>query len=191
MLAVMTFVLAVICGVSIAFMVEARVDAPEVETTEGLIRVINTVVLVLTFVNVTLSAMFMAGHDYGNWLNRTMPQPIYAQERRLLGVIQDGLQARIRQAMGSANKPVATTIVDIERTNDAGVILKISAEADSDQGEFRQLQDWKIAADMWGRVKKMSREGPPQYIKVTAPDAAEVDESEAVGENGRGGVQRG
>jgi hypothetical protein len=185
MLAVIAFVLAVNFGVAIAFMVEARIDGHEAEATEGLVRTLNTVLLSMTFVNVTLSALFMAGHDYGNWLNRTMPQPIYAQERRLLGVIQDGLQARVRQAMGRTNQTVAITIVDIERTSDAGVILKVSAEADSDQEDLKQLQDWKITADMWGRVKKMSREGPPQYIKVTVPDSAEADEDEAMSENGR------
>lgn len=166
LLAVTAFVLALVFGLAIAFMAEGRADTPEAPPTEGLLRVTTTILLSMTFVNVTLSAIFMAGHDYGRWLNRKMPQPIYAQERRLLGVIEDGLQTRIRQATGKQDEAIETAIVDIERTHNGGVILMVSAEINSDKETFKQLQTWKVTTDRWGRVRKMSREGPPQYIEL-------------------------
>jgi hypothetical protein len=147
LLTVIAFVLALVFGLSLVFMLEVRKTTPEVGPTEGLVRVITTILLALTFVDVTLSAMFMAGRDYGNWLNREMPQPIYAQERRLLRVIEDSMRAKIQQATGK-DGPVEITIADLERTADAGVILMINTETEvkpDPQGEaLRQLQNWKF-----------------------------------------------
>jgi len=183
--AVTFFVLALVFGLALVFMIEARAGDTEARPTEGLVRVLTTVMLALTFVNVTLSAMFMAAHDYGRWLDREMPQPIYAQESRLLRVIEDGVRDRIGQATGRAEQGVAVTIVDIERTRDGGVDLVVSAEIDADgNGSLKKLQYWKITADRWGRLRKMSPEGPPQYIEVPAQDTAGAQRS---GESGDGG----
>lgn len=164
LLAVSAFVLALVFGLALAFMVEAHAANPEAGPTEGLVRVITTILLALTFVNVTLSAMSMAGHDYSRWLNREMPQPIYAQEGRLLRVIEDSIRARIRQATGNPEKPVEITITDMERTDDGGITLMIGADVEADTQGYRQLQNWKVTADRWGWVRKMSREGSLQYI---------------------------
>jgi hypothetical protein len=129
-LAVTAFLLALIFGLALAFMVEAHAARLESGPTQSLLRVTITILLALTFVDVTLSAIFMAGHDYGHWLNREMPQPIYAQETRLLGVVEDGLRAKIRQAT-SKHEAVDMTIVDVERTGDAGVILLIIGNLES------------------------------------------------------------
>jgi hypothetical protein len=168
-LAVIAFVLALIFGLALAFMVQARADKPAAAPTEGLLRVTTTILLALTFVDVILSALFMAGHDYAHWLNREMPQPIYAQERRLLGVIEDGLRVKLRQATGKS-KLVHVTIVDMERTGDGGVILSVSTEADADGETFKKSETWKVTTDRWGQIRKMSREGPPQYITMPVDD---------------------
>jgi hypothetical protein len=172
-LAVTAFLLALIFGLALAFMVEAHAARLESGPTQSLLRVTITILLALTFVDVTLSAIFMAGHDYGHWLNREMPQPIYAQETRLLGVVEDGLRAKIRQAT-SKHEAVDMTIVDVERTGDAGVILLISTEMDADQETFRKSETWKVTTDRWGQIGKMSREGPPQYIKMPVDDESEA-----------------
>jgi hypothetical protein len=175
LLGIIFFVMALIFGLVIVFMLEARAAMPEAGPTQGLVRVATTILLAFTFVNVTLSAMFMAAHDYSQWLNKEMPQPIYAQERRLLAVIEDGLGEQIRQAVGKdratgQGKSVETTVVGIERTDDAGVILTLNAETDLQLGagrdSLRQLQGWRIETDRWGRVIKMSQEGSPQYFAI-------------------------
>jgi hypothetical protein len=184
LLTVIAFVLALAFGLSLVFMLEARKATPEAGPTEGLVRVITTILLAMTFVNVTLSAIFMAGHDYGNWLNREMPQPIYAQERRLLRVIEDSVRAKIQQVTGK-DGPVEITIADLERTADAGVILMVNTETEvipGPQGEaLRQLQNWRVEADRWGQIIKMSREGTPQYIAVEKSSANEADEGNKMG----------
>jgi hypothetical protein len=151
--------------------------------TKGVTRVITTLLLAMTFVNVALSALAMAGHDYAKWLNREMPQPLYAQERRLLSVIADGLPAQLKQAMGQ-DKKIETTIVDLERTRDAGVIIKVSAESKvgsgSSQTLLRQLQNWRIEADRWGRIIKMHREGTPRYIVAEQSSGNGALEADAV-----------
>jgi hypothetical protein len=169
LLTVITFVLALVFGLALVFMLEARKATPQAGPTEGLVRVITTILLALTFVDVTLSALFMAGHDYGNWLNLEMPQPIYAQERRLLRVIEDSVRAKIQRVTGK-DGPVEITIADLERTADAGVILMINTETQvkpNPEGEaLRQLQHWRVETDRWGQIIKMSREGTPQYIAI-------------------------
>jgi hypothetical protein len=169
LLTVITFVLALVFGLALVFMLEVRKATPEAGPTEGLVRVITTILLAMTFVDVTLSAMFMAGRDYGNWLNREMPQPIYAQERRLLRVIEDSVRAKIQQVTGK-DGPVEITISDLERTADAGVILLVNTETqvkpESAREPLRQLQNWRVEADRWGQIIKMSREGTPQYIAI-------------------------
>jgi hypothetical protein len=185
LLTVIAFVLALVFGLSLVFMLEARKATPEAGSTEGLVRVITTILLAMTFVNVTLSALFMAGHDYGNWLNREMPQPIYAQERRLLRVIEDSVRAKIQQVTGN-DGPVEITIADLERTADAGVILLVNTETqvkpESAQEPLRQLQNWRVEADRWGQIIKMSREGTPQYItieKASTNGTPEADQGKA------------
>lgn len=182
LLAITTFVLALVFGLAIVFMLEARAATPEAGWTTGLVRVTTTILLSMTFVNVTLSAIFMSAYDYGQWLNREMPQPIYAQERRLLSVIEDGLEQEIREATGGG-KTVESTITGIERTADAGVILSIRAVTDSEEksGEdrYKEMQKWTITADRWGRIRKMQPEGPPQYIKVPADAGAKKEEDKA------------
>jgi hypothetical protein len=185
LLTVIAFVLALVFGLALVFMLEARKATPEAGSTEGLVRVITTILLAMTFVNVTLSAIFMAGHDYGNWLNREMPQPIYAQERRLLRVIEDSVRAKIQQVTGK-DGPVEITIADLERTADAGVILLVNTETqvkpESAQEPLRQLQNWRVEADRWGQIIKMGREGTPQYIaieKASTNGTAEADQGKA------------
>jgi hypothetical protein len=179
-LGVTFFVLALIFGLALVFMMEAPADDPEAEPTQGLLRVLTTIMLALTFVNVTLSAMFLAAHDYGRWLDREMLQPIYAEERRLLGVIEEGVLERIQRATGKGPNAVTTTIVDIERAKDGGVDLVISAEAPSDGNEsLMKLQNWKVKANRWGQIKKMSGEGPPQYVELPVAETSEADEGEA------------
>jgi hypothetical protein len=185
LLTVIAFVLALAFGLALVFMLEARKATPEAGSTEGLVRVITTILLSMTFVNVTLSAIFMAGHDYGNWLDLEMPQPIYAQERRLLRVIEDSLGAKIQQVTGK-DGPVEITIADLERTADAGVILMINTETEvkpDPQGEaLRQLQNWRVEADRWGQIIKMNREGTPRYIaieKASTNGTPEADQGKA------------
>jgi hypothetical protein len=185
LLTVVTFVLALVFGLALVFMLEARKATPEAGSTEGLVRVITTILLAMTFVNVTLSAIFMAGHDYGNWLNREMPQPIYAQERRLLRVIEDSVQAKIQQVTVK-DGPVEITITDLERTADAGVILMVNTETEVKPGSakepLRQLQHWRIETDRWGQVVKMSHEGTPRYIaieKASTKGTPETDQGKA------------
>jgi hypothetical protein len=179
-MAVTAFLLALIFGLALAFMVQAHADKPAAAPTESLLRVTTTILLALTFVDVTLSALFMAGHDYGHWLNREMPQPIYAQERRLLGVIEDGLRVKLRQVTGK-DKPVDVTLVDMERTGDAGVILSVSTETDAEEETFKKSETWKVTTDRWGQIKKMSREGPHQYVKLPADDEAKAEDGKKAG----------
>ena len=136
-------------------------------------RVTTTILLALTFVNVTLSAMFLSAHDFSQWLNKEMPQPIYAQERRLIGVIRDSLEAEIRKITGKdratgQEKSVETSIANIDRTGNAGVILLLDADvvSETETEQIRQLQTWNIEADRWGRIVKMSKEGTPRYIAI-------------------------
>jgi hypothetical protein len=188
LLAIITFVLAVVFGLILGFMLEARITRPEVGPVEGLGRVFTTLMLAMTFVNVALSAMFMAGHDYSNWLNKQMPQPIYAQERRLLGVIEDGLRAEIRQVMDKDSK-VQSSIKGLERTAYAGVILIVNTETEFKpqlgKETLKQLQSWRITADRWGRIQEMQTEGTPQYI-VIEQKAVEVEEGQKT-DNGKVG----
>ncbi|UCG12284.1 MAG: hypothetical protein JSU72_17580 [Deltaproteobacteria bacterium] len=178
-LGVTFFVLALIFGLALVFMMEARADDPEARPTEGLVRVLTTIMLALTFVNVTLSAMFLAAHDYSNWLDREMPQPIFAQERRLLDVIEAGVLEGIRRATGKGDQGVTTTIVELERCRDGGVDLVISAEVASNEKEsLRKLQNWKITTNRWGRTKKMSQEGPQQYVELPTSDTDGADQGE-------------
>ena len=191
-LGIATFVVALIFGLVIVFMLEIRNTIPEIGPTEGLTRVTTTILLAMTFVNVTLSAMFMSAHDFGHWLNREMPQPIFAQERRLLPVIEDGVREKIRHTT-SRKGTVETTIVEMERTGDAGVILTISAETEfkpESGGEtMRQAQNWRVEADKWGRIMKMSKDGPPQYSIVTRV-AANGNDNHGNGQTSEAGPSR-
>lgn len=189
LLAIIAFALALVFGLAIVFMLEARAAIPGAGPTTGLVRVATTILLAFTFVNVTLSAISMAGHDYGNWLNREMPQPIYAQERRLVRVIEDGLREAIRRAT-SRKDAVETTIVNLERTPDAGIILMIDAETEfkpeAGQESLRQLQSWRVEADRWGRILKMNREGTPQYAVVKSAPANGAAKAEDGKKSGNG-----
>jgi hypothetical protein len=118
-------------------------------------------------------------------LNREMPQPIYAQERRLLRVIEDSVRAKIQQVTGK-DGPVEITIADLERSADAGVILLVNTETqvkpDPEGEALRQLQHWRVEADRWGQIIRMSREGTPQYItieKASTNGTAETDQGKA------------
>jgi len=181
-LGVTFFILALIFGLALVFMMEARAGDPEAEPTEGLVRVLTTIMLSLTFVNVTLSAMFLSAHDYAKCLDREMPQPIYAQERRLLSLIEDAVLDRIKRTTGGGDREVTTTIVEIERTKEGGADLMISAEvASNGNGPLMKLQNWQVKADRWGRTKKMNREGPPQYVELPAAEDSEADEDQGNG----------
>jgi hypothetical protein len=180
--AIITFVLGLICGLVIVFLLEAREAVPGRGPTEGLELVVNTLVLAFTFVNIALSATFMAAHDYSNWLNREMPQPIYAQERRLWKVIEDSIQERIRQTT-SKDVRVETIITDLERNVDGGITVLINAETSANQpsvqGTLKELQSWRVTADRWGRILKMAAEGIPRYLtieKVTSQNGLAVVE---------------
>jgi hypothetical protein len=125
----------------------------------------------------------MAGHDFSNWLDREMPQPIYAQEGRLLDVIRKGVQAKINQANGKKDGEIQTTIADMERTNDGGVVLIVRAEIDADEKGFKKLQDWKITTDRWGGIRKMSQAGPLRYVKGPVRDDSKDDRGDKKGDD--------
>lgn len=189
-LAITAFGLALIFGLIIVMMLEVRGVMPEVEPTEGLLRVVTTIMLALTFVNVTLSAMIMAADIYSNWLNHEMPQPIYAQERRLLWVIEAELRAMTQRTIREA-ETMKANIFNLERTPDAGVRLTLSTEAqvkpEPEQESLRQRQNWRIEADRWGRIIKMDTAGAPQYIaveKLPANDNTKATEDKG-GDNGQ------
>lgn len=179
LLSVITVVLALVLGLVIVFLLEARTTNPELTRTEGLTRVVTTIILALTFVNVTLAAMFMAGHDYGNWLNQEMPQPIYAQERRLWSVINVSIEKQIRHAT-SSSVAVKTIITNLERDSDGGITVLLDAETDLKEADMKQLHSWTITADRWGRIIKVSREGTPRYIAIekSAEDSSPTDKTE-------------
>jgi hypothetical protein len=82
----------------------------------------------------------------------------------------------ISQATGLLDRIVVITITEIERANDGGAVLVISAVAETDTWEYRQLQNWKVTADRWGHVKKMSPNGPIQYIQVPIQGTSRVDQ---------------
>lgn len=170
--------------------------AQQAGTNPDLLRIIAMILLVLALVAIALSAMFMTAHKYNQRLNREMPQPVYTRERRLLQVIEDSVKAIIHQAMDKdrvtgQNRDVEIGLLEFERTGNGGVNLKLNAdiafEPDSNGKLFRQLYTWRIEADRWGRIHKMSQDGVPRYILIEpAPiiKVAKVEEEKKT-ENGK------
>jgi hypothetical protein len=176
--------------------------APEVAQQAGtnpdLLRVIAMILLVLALVAIALSAMFMTAHKYNQRLNREMPQPVYTQERHLLQVIEDSVKAIIHQAMDrdritGQNRVVEIGLLEFERTGNGGVNLKLNAdiafEPDSNGKLFRQLQTWRIEADRWGRINKMSQDGVPRYVTIETILVSEITDVGNGRENGKGQLE--
>jgi hypothetical protein len=93
----------------------------------------------------------------------------------LLKVIEDRTNAIIQQTMSKDRvtehyRDVQIGLLEFERIANNGISIKLNAdtsfESDSNGKSYRQLQTWKIEADRWGRIKKMSQDGVPRYVLV-------------------------
>jgi hypothetical protein len=147
----------------------------------------------------TWAAGLYAIHAYGLWLSRTFPRPIFADEAKLLRLVLGAARPRIQFKSGSTYEAVTTQVVSLSRTAQAGLNLKIRAEAGTDQTwEGRSLtaiQHWRVVSDKWGHVIQLEQEGPLEYVPdfTTLPGAdtnQKLPERRAVssrGERGAGG----
>lgn len=144
----------------------------------GPLKLIAAILLILAIVGVALAVIFMAAHKYSESLNREMPQPVYTQEKRLLKVIADS----VKEIMHNQERDIQVGIVEFERTANAGVNLKLNTDTafveDSGKKLYRQLQTWRIEADRWGRIKKMTQDGVPRYILIEQPPAQVASKSD-------------
>lgn len=118
------------------------------------------------FAGQTLAAGLFSLLDYGRWLSRTFPGPVFLKEGRLLRLVAQAAEPRLRLGGGGAS-PAAIRCVACRRTAQAGLRLTVRAESETDQaleGHYlRAVQHWQVVADRWGRIERLARLGPLEY----------------------------
>jgi hypothetical protein len=127
------------------------------------------------FASNTLAAGLYAIYAYGTWLARTFPRPIFVDEAMLLGLVLAAARPRLQFKSGNTYEAVTSQVASLSRTAQAGLSLKIRAEAGTDQvwegHALVAVQHWRVVSDKWGRVIRLAPEGPLEYVRQadTAP----------------------
>jgi hypothetical protein len=133
------------------------------------------------FASNTLAAGLYAIYAYGNWLARIFPRPIFVDEGRLLQLVLGAARPRLQFKSGNTYEAVTSQVVDLSRTAQAGLSLKIRAEAGTDQvwegHALVAVQHWRVVSDKWGRVLQLAPEGPLEYVPdITTPPGVGTSE---------------
>lgn len=142
------------------------------------------VVLGLAFIMQALAAALYSAYAYGRWLSSTFPAPVFLDEARLLPLVERAARPRIQVKTGRyAYETLVTRVVELSRTDQAGLSLRIRAEVATDEvfeGYFlTAVQHWRVVSDKWGHVKQLGSEGPLEYVPdpnrvYTPPDPEDV-----------------
>ncbi len=123
----------------------------------------------LAFTGQALAAGLYSVYAYGRWSSHLFPAPVFLDEGRLLRLVERSARPRIQVKSGRyAYEAVTTRVVALARTGQAGLSLKIRAEAATGEvfeGCFlKAVQHWRVVSDRWGRVKQLDPEGPLEYV---------------------------
>jgi hypothetical protein len=131
------------------------------------------------FAGNTLAAGLYAIYAYGNWLARTFPRPIFLDEARLLQLVLGAARPRLQFKSGHTYEAVTSRVASLSRTAQAGLSLKIRAEAGTDQvwegHALVAVQHWRVVSDKWGRVIRLAPEGPLEYMPEPEPQSSPHD----------------
>lgn len=137
----------------------------------------------LAFTANTLAAGLYALYAYGLWRLAAFPPPVFLDEARLLELVTRAAKPRIQVKRGDAYEAVATQVVELARTKQAGLSLKIRGMWGSDEvwegHPLKAVQHWRVVSDGWGRVIHLAQEGPLEY--VPAPNFGDVPPSPEAG----------
>jgi hypothetical protein len=161
--AVVAFTLALSLALSVVFVLDSK-------RTHGLVRVLLTIAFSLAFVNVTLSAMLMAIRDYAQRLDEKVPQPIFMDEDRLLGVI-------VRAAGKKLGDDTSLEVQEWRRMASGGVraLLAFSSELEerpvkTSEGVqtimVEEEQQWEVVASAWGHLLSLEEKGSKRLTQV-------------------------
>jgi hypothetical protein len=126
-------------------------------------------VMGLAFTGQTLAAGLYSVYAYGRWLSDTFPAPVFMDETQLLRLVERAARPRIHVRSGRYEyEMVATRVVALSRTDQAGLSLKIRAEVATEEvfegHPLKAVQHWRVVSDQWGYVKQLGPEGPLEYV---------------------------
>jgi hypothetical protein len=138
----------------------------------------------LAFTAQALAAGLYSVYAYGRWSSGAFPAPVFWDEARLLYLVERAARPRIQVKTGRYEyEALATQVVALSRTDQAGLSLKIRAEVATEEvfeGHLlKAVQHWRVVSDQWGHVKQLGPEGPLEYIPdgyrtYPAPDAEDM-----------------
>jgi hypothetical protein len=136
LMALLTFNMALIMALVVAFVLEAHLSESALTYTQGLTRALMTIFFSLTFVSVTLSAMLMSIRSFAKRLNELVPQPIFLRDDLLLDVL-------IKSAQKQLGGKTTLSLVEVSRTDGGGIKALVKDEI--------QEKQWELGADQWIR----------------------------------------
>ncbi len=121
----------------------------------------------LVFIVQTFSAILYATYSYGQWRFRSFPKPIFVRDASLLRVVTPTLQSLIQSESGWGDT-MTIQMVEMKRTQEAGLDLKVRAEVNTDKVFNRQflkaIQYWRVMTDPWGKIQHTNKDSPLEYI---------------------------
>jgi hypothetical protein len=123
----------------------------------------------LAFTGQALAAGLYSVYAYGRWSSSLFPAPVFGDETRMLRLVERAARPRIHVRSGQYEyEMVATRVVALSRTDQAGLSLKIRAETATDEvfegHPLKAVQHWRVVSDKWGYVKQLGPEGPLEYV---------------------------
>jgi hypothetical protein len=123
----------------------------------------------LAFTAQALAAGLYSVYAYGRWSSGAFPAPVFWDEARLLYLVERAARPRIQVKTGRYEyEAVMTRLVELSRTDQAGLSLKIRAEVATEEvfeGHLlKAVQHWRVVSDKWGHVKQLGPEGPLEYV---------------------------
>jgi hypothetical protein len=141
-------------------------------------------VMGLAFTAQALAAGLYSVYAYGRWSSSAFPAPVFWDEARLLRLVERAARPRIQVKSGRYEyEMVVTRVVELSRTDQAGLSLKIRAEVATEEvfegHPLKAVQHWRVVSDQWGYVKQLGPEGPLEYVPAgyrayPAPDAEDA-----------------
>jgi hypothetical protein len=138
----------------------------------------------LAFTGQALASGLYSVYACGRWSSSTFPAPVFWDEACLLRLVERSARPRIQVRSGRYEyEMVATRVMALSRTEQAGLSLKIRAEVATEEvfegHPLKAVQHWRVVSDQWGYVKRLGPEGPLEYVPDScrvypAPDAGDV-----------------
>jgi len=111
-------------------------------------KLLTSLVYSLASTCLTLAFTLMLVNGQVRDLDRIMPQPVFTNTDRLLGIVLESVRKQL-------NLKETPQVENIQRTKDAGIQIIVGLKQPLEKSDKEGVVHWKIKADKWGRIRSI------------------------------------